>query len=293
MKADKTNQQPQPVKRYACEPIGRSYAHKGRMTCPNCGADMGVEDARCPYCGELNPLGAERAYMEELDDLRDDTDDLAEDTKNDFKASLRQNAKKTVAIIIAAIAVLATLFFAANCMSKSEERQAMQSYQAREAFRARYFEEFDRLYEAGDDDALSEYVWSLLDDPGFDALSSWEHAGYLEVHDGWQALRSTANEIESGNLGLDDYAWSVTLAIRLAKLDDHDRSPTASLSAEEEKRAAGYRAYARQFLRNVLQMNDDELAAFTKAAQDAKGYIQDEKLKHNLEERLKQLGTLR
>ena len=46
-----------------------------------------------------------------------------------------------------------------------------------------------------------------------------------------------------------------------------------------------------QFLRETLQMNDGEIAAFADEAKDEYGYIQRDMLKKNLETRLTQLGT--
>lgn len=263
----------------------------GRVTCPNCGADFSAEDARCPYCGKLNPSGAEKEYMRTLDGIRDDTDDLADDAEENFEASLQRNTKRTIIIVVALVAALVALLVLQNVIGKHEERQSLEAYQAREAFRAQYFEEFDRLYEAGDDDALSEYVWNLMDDPGFEALYSWKHADYLQAHDDWEALRATTNHMQTESCSIDDYTWSVSVALRLAQLDASDSSPYATLSAEEEGRAAAYRAYAWEFLRTTLQMNDSEIASFAEGTKDAYGYIQKEKLKQDLEARLKQLGV--
>lgn len=265
-----------------------SNGDEAQSVCPNCGAGFPIEEARCPYCGALNPYGAERAYMGALDSIRSKTDDLDDNAEEGFKNSLKRNAKRTVAVIIVVVAALATLFLIVNCMSRGEERRDLQDFQARETFREQYFEELDRLYEAGDDDALSAYVWSLSDDPGFDALFSWNHADFLEVHDGWESLRSAEGFIKSGECGIDDYTWSVSLALRLAQLDGNSEP---KLSQDEEERAAGYRAYAWQFLREVLQMGDEEIRAFADEAKGAQGNVQEEELRRSLEVRLQQLGT--
>ena len=230
--------------------------------------------------------------MEALADINEDTDDLVDDVQEDLKSDLQRNVKRTVAIVLAVVAVLIALFSIATCAEKSEERQSLRDFQAREDFRTNYFEEFDRLYEAGDDDALSAYVWSLTNDPGFDALFSWKHVDFLEVHDGWEALRSTKDNIEEGSFTLEDYAWSVSLALRMAQLVDDGDTVSATLSKEEEQRASNYRAYAAHYLENVLQMSKKEVAAFADEVKDEQGFIQKDKLERNLEVRLKQLGAL-
>ena len=269
----------------------RASEESQQTTCPNCGAGFAIDEARCPYCGQLNPSGAEKAYMDALDDINDETGDLAEDARESIDTSIRRNAKRTIVVIVIVAMALASLFAIATCMDRGQERRELRDYQAREAFRTQYFEEFDRLYEAGDDDALSAYVWNLSDDPGFEALFTWEHVGLLQAHDDWEALRSVADHVEGGTCTIDDYTWSVSTALRLARLDGNDTSPSAMLTPEEEKRAAGYREYARQVLRETLQMNDGEIAAFADEAKDEYGYIQRDMLKKNLETRLTQLGT--
>jgi hypothetical protein len=264
-----------------------------QISCPNCGAGFSPDEPRCPYCGELNPSGAEKAYMRTLDGIKEDTEDLADDVEEDFASDLRHNTGRTIAIALAVVAVLACVFMLVNCMDQREERQSLEAYQAREAFRAQYFEEFDRLYEAGDDDALSAYVWNLMDDPGFDAYYSWRHIGVLEAHDDCEALHAAAEQFAAKASALDDYTWSVAVALRLSQLDETDRPEYAKLSAEEEARVTEYRAYAWQFLRDTLQMNDDELTAFADGLKDEQGFVQEDKLKHELELRLKQLGALR
>lgn len=264
-----------------------------RAVCFNCGADISADDAQCPYCGALNPSGAEKAYMDALDDINDETGELAVDAQDDLEANVRSNVKRTVAVILLVAAVLVSLFLAATCMDNKDERRAVTDYQAREAFRSQYFDEFDRLYDAGDDDALSTYVWALSDDPGFDALFSWEHIGLLKLHDNWEALRSASRAIDEGDFTIDDYTWSVSLALRMTRIAADGGTFSTALSPEDEERASGYRAYALQYLENVLQMSEKELVAFADEVKDDEGFIQRDALKKSLEARLGQLGVLR
>ena len=269
------------------------YISDGQVKCPNCGAAHAADDARCPYCDALNPTGAEKAYMDELDDIKDDTDDLAENAQRDFNANVQGNAKRVALIAIVVVAVIAAMFLVANGMEKNSERQEIQSYQARESFRAEHFAELDRLYAAGDDAALSAYAWSLVDDPGFDALFSWEHIGYLEVYDDWETITFAQEEFREGKGGIDDYMWTVSLAIELARLDGNGQRTSAQLTESEEARAARYREDALTFLENTLQMNEAEVGTFAASVLDDEGSVDDGKLKRALEPRLRQLGTIR
>ena len=264
---------------------------EGQVTCANCGAAFSNDEPRCPYCSALNPEGAEAAYMDELENIRNDTDDLDDDVQHELEANLNRNAKRVVLVALIAVAAIIATFAIVNCTAKMEERQEIQEYQARESFREQYFAEFDRLYEAGDDDALSEYVWSLMDDPGFDGLFSWQHADYLRVHDDWEALKSIEPDLRQGSVGIDDRTWATSVAIRLAYPSVDGQSKADTLSAEEELRAAPYRAYAWQFLRDTLNMNQEEASYFVDKCTDERGNILEDELKRNLELRLNGLGS--
>ncbi len=263
-----------------------------QIECFNCGAVHAADDPRCPYCGGLNPAGSEKAYMDELANLKDETDKLAQEAERDFGTNVQSNAKRIVLVAVFVVAMLAALFFVANCMNKNEERQEVQSYQARESFREQHFSELDRLYESGDDAALSAYAWSLENEPGFDALHSWEHIGYLRVYNDWETVKVAQSEFRKGEGGIDDYTWTVALAIKLAQLDKNKQRPSAQLADDEEMRAAQYRAFAREFLEDTLQMSENEVVAFAAAVLDDEGDVDDDALKRDLELRLRQLGTI-
>ncbi|MBQ6391573.1 MAG: hypothetical protein IJH88_08155 [Eggerthellaceae bacterium] len=263
-----------------------------QVTCPNCGAGFSDLEARCPYCGTFNPNGAEIAYMQELENIKEVTDDLDDDVQGNLKASFQGNAKRIIRLIAIIVAVILAFILVNTFINKNDEQQKVRGFQARESFREQYFPEFDRLYESGDDAALSEYVWSLMDDPGFDALYSWKHAGYLEAYNDWEALKVSESEMQKGAFRIDDYTWSVSVAIRLAYPNVNTGYQINQLTDEEEARAAPYRAYALQFLQNTLQMNEGEIKSFVDACTDEHGDIMDNELKSALTQRLGELGTL-
>lgn len=261
-----------------------------QVVCPNCGAGFSALDARCPYCGTLNPVGAEAAYMDELEDLRQDTDRLAEDVQSDLAADLKRNARKIALIALAAIALIATMVLALNCADSRDERNEVKRYQEREAFREQHFAELDRLYESGDDAALVEYAWSVMDEPGYDAVYSWKHEDYLDICGDWVVLSSFSEDATHASAGIDDYAWAVSAAIRLACLDEDGRQLYAALSSEEAGRVAGYRESAESFLRETLQMDAEQVESFAASVEDSQGHVQHEKVKKAVAARFRQLG---
>ena len=261
----------------------------GRVVCPNCGGDISVEDARCPYCGALNPSGAEKAYMDALEDLKDDTDKLAEDVQDDVEANFKRSAKWILVFIAAIVAAIVVCFVAIQCADSGDERRELQGYQERESFREQYFPELDRLYEEGDDAALSAYTWSLMNEPGFDALYSWKHFRYLQAHDDWEVLNEFESELDKSPASIDDYVWATSVAIRLACLDADGKRFDGTLTQEEKQRVEGYRAFAWSFLQDMLQMSAEEVEAFAASVEDSQGNIKPDKVKEGLKLRFGQL----
>ena len=46
------------------------------MFCSNCGAELKESDVTCPYCGMLQPSAAESEYMQKLEHLKQDVQNL-------------------------------------------------------------------------------------------------------------------------------------------------------------------------------------------------------------------------
>ena len=263
-----------------------------QMMCPNCGASFSEDEPRCPYCGTLNPGGAEIEYLQELEDLKEDTDRLDDAIQGGLVASFRNNTKRVIGIVTIIVVAIVAIFVTHAILDKNDEQQELQSYQAREAFREQHFAELDRLYDSGDDAALSSYAWSLMDDPGFDALFTWKHIGYLEAYDDWEALKSCEEDAATGALSIDDYTWATSVAMHLAYPEVNARYQIGVLTKAEEARAAPYRAFAKQFLQNTLQMDEGEIESFIGECTDEYGDIVDDKLKGILTQRLRDLGVL-
>ena len=270
----------------------RPSSGDAQVTCPNCGAVFSDLEARCPYCGAFNPNGAEIAYLQELETIKEVTDNLDDDVQGSLKASFRGNAKGIIRLIVVIVVAIMAFILINTFVNKNDEQQKVRDFQARESFREQYFPEFDRLYESGDDAALSEYVWSWMEDPGFDALYSWRHAGYLEAYNDWEALKASESEMQKGTFRIDDYTWSVSVAMRLAYPNVNSGYQINQLTEEEEARAAPYRAFALQFLQNTLQMDEGKIKSFVDACTDEQGAIMDDELKSTLTQRLRELGTL-
>lgn len=80
------------------------------VRCLSCGAQFKHTEPKCPYCGTIYVPGAETAYMNHLDDIRDEMEDLNDLALSGTGAEFKRVLKKTGIALIIVIAAIAGLF---------------------------------------------------------------------------------------------------------------------------------------------------------------------------------------
>ena len=152
--------------------------HTGKtVLCPDCGARFPRTETRCPYCGKICEEGAERSFLQDLEETRrklDRVDDQARaDYKNEWISHGRSVGKKLL-ILLAVFAVLAAAAFVAlhdpGGGTDGDYAQEM-------IWQHEHFPEFDALYEAGNLQELREKIWEY----GAAGHQVWDWAHYDEV----------------------------------------------------------------------------------------------------------------
>ena len=149
------------------------------FNCESCGALLKDSMARCPYCGTLIPGGAEREYMQKLDSIREDMEELCSVPEQSLKTELRRQGRRMRKIIAAATVVallLAGLFVLQN-------RRYDRDNTADFIWSRENFPRFTELYESGEYDALYELVMQAMDEdrPIWDWEYCEEFFDYLEA----------------------------------------------------------------------------------------------------------------
>ena len=70
------------------------------IRCTNCGGEYTSDAAACPYCGTIYVAGAEAHYMNKLDNIREDMEDLNELARKETGAELKSAVKKTILTVV-------------------------------------------------------------------------------------------------------------------------------------------------------------------------------------------------
>ncbi len=240
------------------------------MICENCGAEIDAHEKACPYCGHINPEGAEEAYMDRLEDLQENLDDLSDHGKRSDREEMGKQGRRLIRtglVLVLIIGLVAAGFMAMDrfwMRSAGDERALIE-------FQKKYFGELDAMYAAGDDDAVLEYVISLLDseEKGVEAVYDWKHYEYIQAYwtyrDGVKAAEDLLKEEWT-----DDIAGTAMQdAFRLVDQAEH----AGELPPEDRDKVRELGEKGRTFLTEVIGMTGEEAQEMYQACLDEYGYF--------------------
>lgn len=135
-------------------------ADTGPVICRNCGAEFDASLPNCPYCGGMNLPGAETAYMNKLEGIRDGLEDLGIVGKEETKAHAKRIGKK---LLIAGVVLIAIVIGAVVYSLLNERNQAAED-RAEYLWQREGFKELDAYYDAGDYEQLVKAYYSASDE---------------------------------------------------------------------------------------------------------------------------------
>lgn len=157
------------------EQVPTEETSKQTVLCRSCGAEYPADIANCPYCGTMNLPAAESDYLDRLEGIRDNLEQLGSLTERKTRTHMRKLHRN---LLIAAVILVLIISAAAVFQTKREKAEAAKEKEEylwqREAF-AR----LDEAYAAGDYDALAA-MYAEASDAGH-RMYSYRHAGFCEA----------------------------------------------------------------------------------------------------------------
>ena len=198
---------------------------KDIIVCPYCAAEFSKDDAKCPFCGVMYYQGAEKAYMEHLEDVKDDLSDLQYVPEEAIKAEVKNVGRllKKVAIILLIIAaVIAGLVYFFVQKQRKQQRVDFLYQHAN-------YPTFDEMYENGEYDALREmYNDALLN--GKD-MWSWEHRDFISAYASAKNVTEDVERLRTQEVvDAGEYAsllwdeWNVMMYLGSGELDEQEQA---------------------------------------------------------------------
>ena len=228
--------------------------------CPNCGADIESDTAKCPFCGYINEKGAEKAYMEQLDDVRLRLDTVDEEAAAEYGKGYRRVLKimaitLAVAAIVTVIAVILHNLISGGLKKRGND-SAEQTLQEM-AWERENFPVFDEYYEAGDYEGLWNAVFS--DEAMSHDVYKWKHSGFIYLYN---RCRETEDELAAADkYGWDKYGASVVTYDCFYIYYGIYESGYEGLDADETDRLKPQLEYMTDVLYNRLKYTDEEMSA--------------------------------
>ena len=124
-----------------------------QIICSSCGAEFDNDMAKCPYCGTMNYEGAEKEYLEKLEDVREDLDDLNEVPLEETKDELKKQGRLIRKVLMVAIIIGFILFGWIMLSEKAYERDEKADF----LWKSENFPVMNELYEAGKYEELADF----------------------------------------------------------------------------------------------------------------------------------------
>ena len=175
--------------------------------CPNCGAEMDKDAAKCPFCGYINEAGAEKQYMEKLDDVRQKLDVVDEEAAAEYG----KGYKKIVRIIVITVVVLIVLTILGFCAYRYLDNVVYDTGNASAdealkemSWQREYYPKFDELYDAGRYEELVRLFYS--DETVDHTLWEYKHYGFTNQYSTYVNTRDRLKEVDANGWTRSDAA---------------------------------------------------------------------------------------
>lgn len=185
-----------------------------QIICTSCGAEFDNDMAKCPYCGTMNYEGAEKEYLEKLEDVREDLDDLNEVPLEETKKEFKKQGKLIRNVLIVAAVIGLLLFGWSTMLDKAYERDSKADF----LWKSENFPVMDELYEAGEYEKLAEFYRQAQeeDKPVFE----WDHYKFMDTYLSVEDFYSDLEVMERQDLRNGTYAsilWNQWHLLGLSK----------------------------------------------------------------------------
>ncbi len=227
------------------------------MFCSHCGSELKDTDAKCPYCGALNPLGAEAAYMDQLDDLKEDTEELGDVPIKEYQKTLKKQGKFAVKVALGVIGVCLVIFLIIRGKIFYEDLQSKKIIESQMKFEQKYFPKLNDLYQQGDDEAVLSYLNELYGEEGAEALFQWEPMVYYTYYEEYLEVEWLWERIEDGTLSQEDLIFGFPYVLKLA-FEEIPASDVRKMTEKQLETINGFCEETRKMMKEVLPISEEE-----------------------------------
>ncbi len=251
------------------------------MECKSCGAHFDEMLPACPYCGTMSIKGAQAEYMEKLEDIREDLQDLKAVPVEETKKAVKKQTK-FVLIIIGVILGLFLLLVLVEVIFgyKPPKRDAQADF----IWQQENYPILDELYEQGKDQELLDKYYEVLAEDA--PIYSWEHYEYVSA----LSLLADFNyilEMEAEGVPLNEYDYTSLLYAGF-RVETYEKSTV--YTQEELERLQPYIERVREDFNTRWNFTEEETDFFEEAAEKNYGVVPYKVIEEFVEDWMKEEG---
>lgn len=254
------------------------------MICPNCGGDFAEWAPKCPYCGNMNYRGAEKQYMDQLETLRQDMEELPEASKEHYRKEVGGAVKKLFRPLLVLMLAVVMITVLGVFWERHQEKKYEERYLRVYAWEKENFPKLNQWYEAGEYDQIVEFSDRLWEEDSEFRLNNWEHTvfviDYYKPYSACLLLHRTleAGKTPSWEMAADALPAGIFLAFytteeKLEEKADEMEKWGYGLTGDEVLKVDEYRLAARDILYEDMGFTEEEARALSLECTDEDGYM--------------------
>ena len=247
---------------------------KKLVECASCGAQFDEMLPKCPYCESMSIKGAQAEYMDKLEDVREDMEELGS-VHNDILKKEFKKQTKFIFIIIGVVLGIFLLLVAIELIASN--RYPKRDTKADYAWQQENIPKFEELYEQAKYEELVELYVQVTTEGR--PIYQWEHSEFCAAMERFFSIEEIWQKEQSGEeLDHWDYEDLLYMAFRV---DNYETS--MAYSQEELVIMEPYIERIREDFETRWNMPEEDLAYFKKIAEKNHGYISHDEIKKYVE----------
>lgn len=168
------------------------------IICSNCGASFQENAPKCPYCGQIYIPGAEKEYLHNLQELREDMSEIEDISEEIYQREIKKSTKKTGVIVAVFVLILLLgigVFVGIDRLFSYHESE--EDLKARILWERENFPTLDAWYEEGEYQKILDFMEETYEEKGY-SFYVWEHYRFVEHFENYQICMEINGRIVKG-----------------------------------------------------------------------------------------------
>lgn len=233
----------------------------GKMVvCDSCGAEFEENLAKCPYCGSMNVKGAEREYMEKLEDVQEDLEELEDAPLDELTDTVKKQGLFLAKVFLVVLAVVGILALARFILERRDRWDPKAEY----AWQQEYYPRLDQLYDEGDYDGMVDLALEAMGEDNA-AIWKWEHYDFYEAYLYARDFEEMYSQLGEEMFLDSDYIFLFQEEWRLVLLEENDQ---LKLTNRDREVLGPYIERAGAALSSDWGMSEEEYESFLNLAKE-------------------------